>query len=244
MRVVLAGILTIVTFAFVQGQSFQNDTTFVKAAARYSIDLYTHALRNHSGLYNGRDYVEPVRTGDPHPFFLSDDWVEGNVEYDGRKYVNVPLMYDILSDRLVTELHFNGTPIILVNEKLTHFSMADHSFERIVNETVNNSLPKTGFYDVLYSGTTKVIVRHQKMLQEKIESGEINIDFIARNHYFLFKDGSYFPVRSKKSVLKILVDQKKALKQYAKGRMRIKRDQGASLARLAKFYDTLKQGNQ
>jgi len=36
-----------------------------------------------------------------HPYFESDDWVEGTVHYDGDLYEGVAILYDLVSEKVV-----------------------------------------------------------------------------------------------------------------------------------------------
>jgi hypothetical protein len=217
------------------------DTLFLAEARKSSIDLYTSAIRGQAKLFNGSQYVRPEQTSESNPYFLSDDWAFGTVEYDGEHFDDVPLLYDISSDKVVTEYFYNANEMELVYSKLSRFTLAGHVFEKILTEQVNNSLPQSGFYDILYAGPTKTIVRRQKQQQENISSGKIEIEFEVKNRYFIFKDGAFHPVKSKGSVLKLLADQKGALRQHLKkSSLYFKRDRDKALTLLTQYYDTLK----
>lgn len=215
------------------------DTLFQAAAIKNTVKLYTTLIQGQTSLYNGSQYKEPNRSNnDQHPFFDSDDWVFGSVSYDGEQYDNVPLLYDITSDKVVTENYYNADQIALVNEKLTAFTMGQHAFVKLSHKT----LPRSGFYQVLYNGTSMVVARKQKVIREKIVSQTIEIEFDPRYRYFLYKNGAYFQVRSKGSVLKVLEDEKPALRQFInKNKIRFKQTPETALRRVAAYYDTLKK---
>src|SRR5690348_16627231 len=94
--------LTSLTYA----QSAKPDTAFVKASFSKAKAVYaSSAIRSQSHLYNGSQYIDYTPIGEEHPYFLTNDWTNGTVIYDGEKYENVPLLYDISADKLVVE-HF------------------------------------------------------------------------------------------------------------------------------------------
>src|SRR5882672_6840210 len=130
------------------GQSVPEDGRFVSAAAKNVGDIYLHALAVESHLYNGILYKEynPHSNDEGNPFFLSDDWTDGSVYYDGERYDNVPLLYDLVKERLVVEHAYGGVKLELISEKINNFSMAGHTFVRLVSDTSTSSL-RTGFYD-------------------------------------------------------------------------------------------------
>lgn len=226
----------------VQGQTHITDTAFARAATQERIKLYTETIGGQAQLYNGSQYREPYRTGDSHPFFESEDWLTGYVIYDSERYNDVPLLFDIMLENLVTEHPYSGDQIALINERLTEFSLGSHIFVKLKGKDYKNSLPRDGFYEILYKGPTTFIGLHQKNRREAIESHEINIYFDTRDRYFILKDGVFFPVRNKKSVLNLLKDEKIGLRQFAKKNklnFRIHREE--SLAKLAAQYDAIKK---
>jgi hypothetical protein len=228
-----------VTAAFAQSSA---DTAFVSAAIQNTVARYHEAIGGQAKLYNGSRYPDHDGSLDEHPFFLSEDWVMGDVFYDGEFFQGVPLMYDIVSGQLVTEHLFSGHPIQLVWGKLEHFSLSGHDFEKIENQTVGNSLPKTGFYDILYRGNTQVIALHQKIRRERIQTQSIEISFPEKTHYFIFKNGVFFQVQSKASVFKVLEDEKQALKRYLKSNHIIfSLNRESALTAMAELYDNLKK---
>lgn len=219
----------------------KQDTAFVSLGQRNAVELYRKALGPQSPIYNGSRYAAPKQTFEQHPYFFSEDWLTGTVRYDGESFSEVPLMFDLLSDAVITEHLPSGHSIQLVPGKLEKFSIAGHSFEKIINDSVSNSLPRTGFYDVLYAGNTKVIASRQKFLREKIEVRVITVTYEERNRYFMFKDGIFFPVRSKGSVLKLLDNRRQELKRFLKREKIIFSDnRELALKRLAEHYDNVK----
>lgn len=217
------------------------DTTFLTAAIDNAVNLYQKALAVQSRLYNGSKYVAPEHTLEQHPYFPSEDWLTGTVFYDGEFFTDVPLMYDLNKDALIAEHHSSGNPLELVWDKLQHFTLGGHHFEKIENDSVGNSLPKTGFYDILYNGETRLVAHRQKFLKKEIVSQEIIIKYDERNRYFLFRDGTFFPVKTKSSVLKLLADKKPELRRFLKQhRDAFLRERELMLKSVAEHYDTLK----
>src|SRR5687768_6744309 len=92
------------TAAFAQ-QTPAYDTTFLQEAVLNAVKQYEASLAEQSILYNGSEYAEPSRTeNEYHPFFKSDDWLIGSVDYDGEQFTDIPLLYDLTGDKLITEL--------------------------------------------------------------------------------------------------------------------------------------------
>jgi len=176
-------------------------------------------------LYNGSIYRKPEQTGDSHPFFESDDWAYGTVRYNNQLFLNVPLLYDIMSDKLITE-NINAAEIQLVYEKLSGFTIGRHKFAKIEAK----SLPKNGFYEVLHDGPSQVVAWRLKLRRERIISLEIDITFDEKNRYYILKNDTYFPVKSKASLLQVFADEKVALKQFmGKNKLHYRKDPETAL---------------
>src|SRR5688572_13255581 len=145
------------------------DTAFVSAAIRHATVLYASTIQGQTALFNGSEYKKLAQTNDQHPFYRSDDWVYGSVTYSGEFFSNVPLLYDITADRIITENYYNADELVLVNEKLENFSIGEYHFRKIKNEQVQNSLPASGFYEVLHEGPSTVVARRFKVQRERAE---------------------------------------------------------------------------
>ena len=218
-----------------------HDVTFLGDAKQNAFNRHQQALGAQARLYNGSKYRAPQHTLEEHPYFVSEDWVMGDVYYDGEFFENVPLMYDIFQGVLVTEHYPSGHAIQLVYGKLQHFSIAGRDFEKIENETVGNSLPTSGFYEILYPGPTRVVARRQKQKHEEIDANEIERTYNERNRYFVFKNGVYFPVKSKRSVRKLMTDKRQEINQFLKQhKAPFSLDREKMLKMTAEYYDSLK----
>lgn len=238
-KFLIAGLLPLVTSISALPQA-AHDTTFLQAAIRNTIAIYQNGIGAQARLYNGSKYVAPEHTFEQHPYYLSIDWINGDVFYDGELFQNVPLMLDLSSGQLITEHYSNGQPMRLVPEKVGYFTISGHHFRKIDNETVGNSLPATGFYEVIYGGKTTVIARRQKLMHEEIENTVIERTFDEHSHFYIYKHGIFHPVKSKGSVLKLLGAQKQQLKKLLRQKKTAFRGNREWLYKsLAEYYDTL-----
>jgi hypothetical protein len=218
----------------------EKDTAFLQTAIQNTIQFYQKTIGAQAKLYNGSRYKQPINSEEQHPYFISDDWIMGDVFYDGEIFQNVPLMYDLYNDKLVTEHYSSGNALQLIDEKLHSFEIAGHHFEKIDNQSVGGSLPRSDYYDILYPGTTKVIARRQKFLREQIVSNEIETSYDEKVRYYIFKNGVYFLVNKKGSVLKLLGDKKQPLKKFLKSKqIYFSKDKELALQSMSRFYDSL-----
>lgn len=219
-------------------QSPQVDTMYVSIAAKNATEQYKQIIKGQAHLYNGGEYVEPRRTNETHPFFDSDDWVTGSVTYDNDRYENVPLMFDIYSEKLITESYYGHEEIALVNQKIQRFNIGNHYFERIEQDSLKVLQP--GLYEILYSGNTRALVKRRKDLQEELEAQKVEYYYEPKNSYYIEKHNVFHHVKSKGSIFKVLEDRKSELKQFLKkSKLRFKSNREESLSKLVSYYDSI-----
>lgn len=226
---------------FVALSQAQHDTVFLVAAKEHALAAYDKALGIQKRLYNGSKYLPPEHELEEHPYFISPDWLDGSVYYDGEYFSNVPLMYDLFNQMLITEHGASGHAMRLVEEKIKYFTIDSHYFERIINDSVGNSLPETGFYEVLYNGSTRVVARRQEWRREQIVNNQIETLYNEKNRYFMFHNGSFISVNRKASALKLLTDKKSELKRFLrKHHLSFSDNKELALKSMAEHYDQLK----
>lgn len=215
------------------------DTAFISASAGRAQQLYTNFFQGQARLFNGTEYRLYQSRNDEFPLYLKDDWITGDVMYDGERYDNVQLMYDINIDEVAVEHMLNGAEIQLIAEKVSWFTLSGHTFVW-VNGTKTNAV-KSGFYDLLYDGPSKVYARREKVLQETIESQVIVARFEEKNHLYILRNGVFVPVKKKGSVLAVFSDRKSEVKSaLSKSKIRFRKDREKAIVRAATFYDSPK----
>ncbi len=233
------------TFMVFEGFSQIQDTAFVSEARKQSIAQYKETIKGQTFLYSGSEYKSSPTKDDQHPFFIYDDWVFGSVLYHGHRYSNIPLLYDIMTDALVTENYYNAQEIVLVREKVEAFTLGTLEFKKLREDDYNGSIPSTGYYEVIYDGPTQVIAKHLKVQENRIESQRVIIEYNDVDRYYVLKHGRFFPVRGKRSLLKVLGDQKPALRQFTrKHGLFFRNDRPGFLKKVASHYDTLTDPQQ
>jgi len=215
---------------------------FTQIALDNTIALYSQSAGAQLRLYNGsayEDYRFAFNRGQP--YFNSKEAGIGAVSYDGILYKNVPMWYDLLSDKVIIEHYDDASQISLIREKIAYFTLHNHTFIHLKHDSVANSILREGFYDQLYQGQVTLFAKRiNKLEQRTLQSGvERTIDQQVR--YFLKKDGKYYTIKSQHALLNHLKDKKKELQQYIKqNKIRYGEKQEDALIKIAAYYDNLK----
>ena len=218
------------------GQQLPLDTTFLASARANQVKLYTEFIHGQTRLNNGSEYRDYLSHNEEHPYFGVDDWAYGTIIYDEEIYENVPMFYDLSRDKVISEHSLNGAKLELISEKISFFTLGTHTFVRLAADEARTIT--SGFHERLYDGKTKVYVRREKSLQQKVESNNIIFKFDEKNRVYIQKNGVYYAVKSKNSVLEVFNDRKQEVRTFMKKNGRItKNDRENAIARVAAFYD-------
>ena len=215
-------------------QTLPRDTAFVSAGRENTKNFYINTMKEQNQLYNGGDYLDYRSLKDEHPYYISEDWITGSVQYNHEQYDDVSLLYNIQTDNIITEQPSSAVMIQLIRDKVQSFTMDGHQFVMIAkNEDLS-----TGFYDQLCNGNVKLYAKRIKDFQETISGAELQRNFIEKNRYYLYKNGHYYPVKNKKSILTILGDRKRELNQFIRqNHIHIRQNREAAFIKLTEYYN-------
>ena len=224
-----------------QGSAFcqqaGTDTLFLSASRQYQRSLYNGSIGGQSRLFNGTEHRDYLSQDEENPYFGIDDWQWGFIYYDDERYDSVALFYDLSRDQVITEHMLTGAKIELIAKKISAFTMNGHYFERLHRDSLG--VISEGFYERLYNGETKVYVRRTKTLNSRASGNELLYTFEERNRIYLLKDKVYHPVRTKKSVLRVLEDKKPEIRDMLKReKIKLKKDREHGIVRMAQTYDS------
>ncbi|MBC6988088.1 hypothetical protein [Hymenobacter sp. BT491] len=224
------------------GQASPQDSASLTAAVTSAGKQYAQAMGPNTLLTNGPEYIDyklPYMKG--HQFFGDGSQQIGAVYFDGVLYKDVPLWYDIKLDQVVSQVVASPLKVRLVSEKITYFAFGEHTFTRIVTDSIaDNSVP-TGFYDLLVDGRARLLAKRVKVLHTKAGPNGIEGSFPEAVTYFLQQENRFYPVSSKNGVAKLLSDKKSELEAYARQhKLKFnKASRETSLAELVTYYNSV-----
>ncbi len=222
------------------GQGAQPAQVTSKNTPSLPLALYESATVLSPHLYNGQRYhIYDSRSKD-HQFFELEDWRDGSISYDGQSFDSIPMLYDIVKDKVIIKYVTRSGLIQLQSERVKEFSYINHRFIRIEENKEAGIELSTGFYDLLYDGKTPVLARRMKQRQEQIENNRVNVYFLEKTFFYIKKDGIYHPIHSKRAALNLFDDQKKVLKKHLRDqRIKYRKAKEKAIVQLATKYDQL-----
>ena len=223
----------------VQNKSLTEVTPQAPLETKFPVSLYKEATSQSQNIYNGRLYYLYDAKMEEHQFFGDRKWQKGVVFYDGQRFDSIPMVYDIVRDELVIK-HFYGDHQLLQSEKVNYFLKDNHTFRRFESGKDINPQMRTGFYDILYDGKSKALVRRSKQRQEKIVDKKVIAFFPEKDFYYILKNDRYYSVRSKRSVLGLFPERKRELRKALRDeRIKFRTNREIAIEKIVVTYDAL-----
>ena len=206
------------------------------------IKMYDHSMKQNSFIYSGRVYNDKYLTLRGHQFFKEDFLDQGKMIFEGESFNSVYLMYDIYNDIVLVESYDDKgilLPLILDKEKITSMELQDHQFIYLAVDSISGIKP--GLYDLLYDGQqVKFYSKRRKKIKKTSEGNAMWESFIDNDAYYIEKDGNFFRIGNKSSLIKVLSDHKSDIKGYIrKRRIYIKADFETGVILTLDYYDSL-----
>lgn len=226
--------------ASVLAQNQQSDSVFLAEAIHYNRTLYQNTLADNARLYNGADYKETILHDydKGHPYFDQPAWQKGFIEYDGQRYENVNLMYDLVRDKVLTHQYYTLSKIDLIKGKITSFGIEGHTFIQVSTGDSLFKLLKPGFYDQLEQGKASLYAMRKKELHEDLTSGRVIQEFWDKNSFFIIKEGKAFEIKTRKDLFNVLNDKKGLIKnEFSEKGIKFRKQTETALLLAVKLYN-------
>ena len=231
-------ICTYKTFA----QNKSTDSSDYIVSKKNAVSLYHQFVSPATNLYNGIEYIDYAYTlTEGNPYYTSTGFVKGNVGYNGVLYNNIPVLYDVLKEEVVIQNPAGQNKIRLHTEEVTSFDLADHHFVKLNADSLNRSVIRTGFYEVLYDNNISLYKKKTKKILESTSISEgLKRTVDEQDGYYIRKSNSYYAVNSKRSLLNCLNDKKKDIQQFMKkNKLKIRQDKESALIKVVAHYDEI-----
>lgn len=166
-------------------------------------------------ILNGRVWRNLHTRVRGHQFYLTDDYLKADINFNGRLFKDQKVKYDILNDELI--LSIDSHPVIIMNKEMVenftlHYFSQDLYFFNAGTDTT--SLLK-GYINVLYDGPTALYVKQSKMIQPLAVEGRFD-EFYEERKIFIKKDGEIIPVNTRRSLFESLSEREQELKSFIK----------------------------
>lgn len=196
-------------------------------------------------LINGKEYIPYYFRSKLKPLLNYGMTRTASIMLGGRTYNDLSLQYDTYLDELIytdtTRIYNNIVYQIALNkDPIDGFNLyfgSDSLFFRNFSKSrePNFSLGE-GFYEVVYNGMSKYIVRHKSAAIEKDGVEE----YYYRPAGFVMIKDHYTRIRSTRGFLKLLGGKSEEVKKFMRDNgIKIAKAQKHQIARVLNYYDNL-----
>jgi hypothetical protein len=205
------------------------------------ISVYYQFSADQVHLFNGYEYVPGAYNENTNPLFKGSWLTQGELCYDGVVYHDVPLMYDITKDLVITNRFNMNYRMALISNKICYFRVLDHYFVRLTADSLSKTPMATGFYDLLYDGRIKVYAKRLKKREEFYRENDLIVRVVEHDAYFVNIGKDYHSVNTKKELFALFHDHKSDICRYLrKSSIKFSRDPELAILKSAAYYDQFK----
>ena len=166
-------------------------------------------------------------------YVFSDEFMEGNVRYNGKTYYRALLNLDAHRDELCIRLPESGVVVVLSKELVKEFSLGEKRFIKCMWE--DEDLKDT-YCQVLYSGNVTVLKKVEKDFYLRDGISQVVYEKVK---YYLVKDGVPYLIRKKKDLSKLYREDKKRLNSAMDSLEDSVADKDEFYARVGAFIDNI-----
>lgn len=192
-------------------------------------------------ITNGRIWRNQYLGIKGNPYFLSGEFLYGDITFNGKKFTDRVLRYDIYNDEVVMWVN-NSVTIFLNKEMVDEFDIYYQGEKHhIVNMGEGSDSLLSGYVNVYYDGPTPLYVKYRKEIEILAVDNKYDL-FVQVHRIYLKKDDLTVQIKSLRKLYETLIDKKAELKDFVrKSHQRIIRKEPGSFIPLLEYYDKIRQ---
>lgn len=206
--------------------------------AEYSSELYgTNDI-----VVNGRKYLPEHYNANGNPYFISDEWKEGILIIDGKKYDKQELLYNVNINKVILRTTIDDSTLVylmLNNDFIDSFYLGSHYFLNAEKHGLGDEFP--GFVEQVYSSGFTVLTQHQKFFISEYSRNKPNGFYAStKSTNYILASGQLEKIATKKSLLEYFSPHKKRVKSFMrKNKIKYKKANFIELNKLFEFCDEI-----
>lgn len=214
-------ILIIVLLHHLGAQSLWCQEDYLEKMERDAVIYRGPVALKYPFLYEGSTYV------------FSDEFLEGDVRYNGKTYYRALLNLDAHRDELCIKLPESGVVVVLSKELVEEFSLGDKRFIKVRWEDEDM---KDAYCQVLYSGNVMVL---KKVVKDFYLREGITQVVFEKVKYYLVKDGVLHRIKKTKDIGKLYREERRRINRGIAGIRKTASGDDEVYARAGAFIDNI-----
>jgi len=234
---ILSFCLLIAWQAFSQIPDIPSPTSTMKGG----IISYLAVADNSAVIYSGKEEQTYPTNISNHPYYVSDQYQQGTLSFDGVEYHGVSMRLNVASEELIVSLPGRFFNVIVPRDRLDYAILNSYPLFYNGYAVKENSLPE-GYFLLIHKGNNSVLRRETAFLSEQITGRSLNRFFAKKVRYYIYKDGQYHSVDSKGALLKLFKNQKKELNRFIKQQnLNFRNSTEYAIVSVVEYYEKLIQ---
>lgn len=228
-------------FLFLSGLSFlfaQNldRDSLAKISYNNALSFYRTSLGENLRFVNGETYYTYGTNVGGSAVFGDSTFINGLLFYEGIRYDEIPLMYDIYIDKLVSVT--NTGAFSITTDKIDQFKIGSNSFVNLKSIVFGKKVVD-GFFEVKYKAKLGVYIKHKRELKFSLNK-ETPYYFNPKQILYVEMDNKLHEITSESSLLGLFVNKKKEIILYVKENgLKFKKDPEQFTVAVVKHYERL-----
>jgi hypothetical protein len=208
--------------------------------------LYYQIIASPKDLINGKECLPYSFRGNTTAYLFTRDKLIANLIVNNRLYKNIKLQYDTFKDDLIfvdTSRIINFEfPRIALNKEIIegfsfYFSGRFYNFRHLRFSENSDKKLTDGFYEVVYEGQTKLIIKHLSTFYSKEGLSEYKYS----PERYIWVGDKYHKIKNRKDLLLLFDDHSKEVKEFLrKEGIKVKKAEKERIVEVLKYYDSLK----
>jgi hypothetical protein len=182
------------------------------------LKVYQEEIPYFQELITGGQYAAPSARIKGDPYFVTRQFEAGTLRINGISYPQVPLIYDIFRDQLVTFHPIFSQKILIKPEKIDGFEWSDGKLFRFFPGNESFLHHGNGIYEVLGEGKATALAKRYKTTRSLRDISRYDAEYVAKKDYFLWKEGTFFPIKKSSQAFAALQLNAKVLKKELKSK--------------------------
>lgn len=200
---------------------------------------YVNKAGNQAMIYDGE--LEPLYLNrlEGHPYLDTRDYRKGTLAFDGIVYPGVEMRLNVYLEKLIVLSPDRRLHVIVPSDRIRFVHLSEYDLYYMEPAGEKGHFPK-GFYVRLHAGKYSLWKRSTKGLERRMEGLTMTDRFAEKTSYYICRDGVYYPVSGKRSLLNLFNEGGNELKRYIKDeRLSFGEERERSLIRVVEYCESL-----
>jgi hypothetical protein len=210
-------------------------------------NLYLAAVSRRIEFLNGKEFVPYFYRSKTTPLMFSGTPFHATLYFNRRVYNNITLQYDTFLDEAVftdtSRIFHSELPRVTLNKNLIEgfnfiLNGQRYNFRYLRFPSVSAGSPADGYFEVVYEGPSKFIIKHRSIVYLKDAIDEYKYS----DQKYILSGNEFRKISNLKEFLALFGDKSQVVRDYIQNeRIRFRKADKTQISAILQYYDNLTQ---